>query len=155
MTYSNSLFFELKRNWTGLLIEMDPARYQNIVSRKRNAYSINCCLSLQKGSQMLMIRRPRNVVQCFSLYSLLVALGQKDINYFSLDVDGPELDILQTIPFDKVKIDIITVEYHASPETEEASLQKLQKLRDFFNNLGNYKEVGFVGDLDVVFQRQN
>ena len=83
-----------------------------------------------------------------------MALGQNDINFFSLDVDGHELDILKTIPFDKVKIDILTVEFRAWPEPQAASWQKLENLREFFNNLGNYKEIQVINGQDVVFQKQ-
>ena len=37
---------------------------------------------------------------------------QDHIDYFSLDVEGLELDVLQTIPFDKVDISVFTVEYN-------------------------------------------
>ena len=40
--------------------------------------------------------------QCFPLYSLLLALGNPTVDYLSLDVEGTELGILRTIPWDKV-----------------------------------------------------
>ena len=40
--------------------------------------------------------------QCFPLYSLLLAVGNPRVDYFSLDVEGSELDILRTIPWKKV-----------------------------------------------------
>jgi hypothetical protein len=40
--------------------------------------------------------------QCFPLYSLLLALGNPTVDYLSLDVEGTELGILKTIPWDKV-----------------------------------------------------
>ena len=43
---SNSLFFELKRNFTGLLIEPDVFSYQKLLEVNRKAYSINACYSL-------------------------------------------------------------------------------------------------------------
>ncbi len=139
------------------------------MSAKRNAYTANCCLSLNKSSQIVQFVASNHskigdvswdkaargrLSQCFSLYSLLVALDQKDINFFSLDVDGHELDILKTIPFDKVKIDVFTVEYAAWPDPESVHLQKLKGLREFFASLGNYKEVNVI-EGDVLFQRQN
>jgi hypothetical protein len=36
----------------------------------------------------------RNIrVQCFPLYSVLKAIGNTDIDYFSLDIEGPELQV--------------------------------------------------------------
>ena len=32
---SNTLFFELKRNWTGLLVEPNPVLYGRLVNKRR------------------------------------------------------------------------------------------------------------------------
>ncbi|CAG2059759.1 unnamed protein product [Timema podura] len=45
-------------------------------------------------------------VQCFPFYTYLLALNRTLIDYFSLDVEGNELDVLETIPFDKVDIQV-------------------------------------------------
>lgn len=50
-------------------------------------------------------------VQCFPLYSILLALNQLTVDFFSLDVEGDELNVLKTIPLDKVNIKMMTVEY--------------------------------------------
>ncbi len=50
-------------------------------------------------------------IPCFPLESILLALGKTHVDYFSLDVEGAELSILQTIPFDKIGIDTLSVEY--------------------------------------------
>ena len=50
-------------------------------------------------------------VQCFPVYSLLLALNRTTVDYFSLDVEGSELQVLKTIPFDKVDIKVLTVEF--------------------------------------------
>ena len=54
--------------------------------------------------------RSTYTVQAFPLYSLLLATGIKHVDFFSLDVEGAELDILNTIPWDKVDIDLVMVE---------------------------------------------
>lgn len=43
-------------------------------------------------------------VQCWPVYSLLLALGNPVVDFFSLDVEGSEFNVLRTIPFDKVDI---------------------------------------------------
>ncbi len=45
-------------------------------------------------------------VQCFPFYTLVAALNVTTIDYFSLDVEGSELDVLHTIPFDSVFIKV-------------------------------------------------
>ncbi len=42
---SNSLYLETKLNWTGVLIEMDPYFYTQLIGKNRKAYSINACFS--------------------------------------------------------------------------------------------------------------
>ncbi len=49
-------------------------------------------------------------VQCFPLYSILLALNRTVVDYLSLDVEGAELAVLKTIPFDKVNIRVLSVE---------------------------------------------
>ena len=40
-------------------------------------------------------------IQCFPLYSLLLALNQTRVDFLSLDIEGYELSVLKTIPFEK------------------------------------------------------
>lgn len=46
-------------------------------------------------------------VQCFPLYSILLAVNRTKIDFFSLDVEGSELGVLSTIPWHKVDIEVI------------------------------------------------
>ena len=48
---------------------------------------------------------------CIPVYSILETINMLHIIFFSLDLEGAELEILKTIPFDKVKIDLFLVEY--------------------------------------------
>ena len=52
-----------------------------------------------------------DAVPCFPLESMLLALNRTHVDYFSLDVEGYELEILKTIPFDRVDITSLSVEY--------------------------------------------
>ena len=45
---SNTLYLERQRGWTGLLIEMDPYFYTQLLGKNRNVWSINACLSPYK-----------------------------------------------------------------------------------------------------------
>jgi len=47
-------------------------------------------------------------VECFSLYSLLLAVNQTVVDYLSLDMEGVELKVLEYIPFDKLTIKVST-----------------------------------------------
>ena len=49
-------------------------------------------------------------IQCFPLYTVLLALGNPTVNYFSLDIEGAEFKVLSTLPFDKVDVKVWTIE---------------------------------------------
>jgi len=44
---SNTLYLERERGWTGLLVEMDPYFYTQLIGKSRHSWSINACLSPQ------------------------------------------------------------------------------------------------------------
>ena len=45
-------------------------------------------------------------IQCFPLYSLMLAIRRTVIHFFSLDMEGAEYKILKTIPWNKVDIKV-------------------------------------------------
>jgi hypothetical protein len=138
---SNTLFFELERDWTGLLVEMDPYFYTQLLGKNRKAWSINACLSPEPyvtqlpfmessfGTGRLSDNRNRGkLIPCFPLDALLAALNQTTVDYFSLDVEGYELPILRTIPFDKLDIKVLSVEYiHGKGSKEDYAKFMAQK----------------------------
>jgi len=50
-------------------------------------------------------------VECFPAFSILAALNVTTVDYFSLDVEGAELKVLQSIPFDRVNIKVFSCEH--------------------------------------------
>ena len=69
-------------------------------------------------------------VQCFPLYSILLAIGRTQIDFFSLDVEGAEYKILSTIPWNKVDMTVLCVEWMHTPEGEPA-MTKLMESNKF------------------------
>ena len=43
---------------------------------------------------------------CLPFISIVLAIGNPVIDYFSLDIEGVELDVLKTIPWEKVHIKV-------------------------------------------------
>ena len=41
---------------------------------------------------------------CFPLFDIIKAIGNPIVDYFSLDIEGVELDVLKTIPWKFVNI---------------------------------------------------
>ena len=137
---SNSLFFELKRNYTGLLVEPNVFNYKKLLEVNRRAFSVNACYSTSglpmlvdfvnakalgaikeiDQKMKLMGSLPKQVQQdnlqgeskalCLSFYSILLSVGNPVVDYLSLDIEGAELPVLKTIPWDKVDIKVLSIE---------------------------------------------
>lgn len=48
-------------------------------------------------------------LQCIPLTTILLALGVKHVDYFSLDIEGRELDVLKTIDFETYDITVMII----------------------------------------------
>ncbi|MEO8637381.1 MAG: FkbM family methyltransferase [Candidatus Taylorbacteria bacterium] len=137
ITHSNTLFFEKERSWNGICVEPRKEAF-GLLRRNRRCYCENVCISDVHGEKAFLsidghssqlsglldkfdrrhieriekesTQRNTVVVPCILLEDLLNKYGIKNIDYFSLDVEGGELGILKSIDFNKVKIGCISVE---------------------------------------------
>ncbi|XP_013421411.1 protein Star-like, partial [Lingula anatina] len=126
---SNSLFFEKSRNWTGILIEPDPLNFEQLLMKNRKTIMIQTCLtgkpmwldftlsSSPDSGAINPIDNRINVtgksrILCLPIQTLLSTIGRKHVDFFSLDIEGTELEILQAFPWDKITVDMWTVEVH-------------------------------------------
>lgn len=128
---SETEWLEKNLQWKGLLIQPDPRDFFKLRRHNRTrSQAIHACLSptsypkevtfhqeerdgvkinslhtnLIEDSDLFNTR-----VKCFPLYSLLLAINMTNVDFFSLEANGTELQVLETIPFDKVHIEIIDV----------------------------------------------
>ncbi|XP_046569290.1 uncharacterized protein LOC124277609 [Haliotis rubra] len=128
-TKSVTLMFEKLRQWRGLLVEPNRDQYFKIVKKNRNAHSINACVRTdiqnygrpEKSEERygFFEGRQRNdvkAVPCFWLTTLLLATGQKTVDLLSIDLNGKEMPLLQTIDFDRINIKSISLEIPISYE---------------------------------------
>ena len=72
-------------------------------SDQRNTGAIRKILTDPKSERPLA---NINDVLCIPLYTMLKALNRTKVDYFSLDVEGFELEVLKTIPFDLIDIKV-------------------------------------------------
>ena len=89
--------------------------------------------------------------QCFPLYSMLLAMNRTTVDYFSLDVEGNELDVLKTIPFDKVDIKVMSVEILHGPGKAALKEFLISKGYKEIEYLPNEKKVAW----DIMVQKKN
>ena len=111
------------------------------------------------GGKLLMeqhsVKVPVRQVYCFSLFSMLLALNQTHIDYFSLDVEGLELEILKTIPFDKIDISVLTVEYIHGEGGQEAYIDFMESKGYYKHSvLTKFKPEIYFGCHDIVFVKK-
>jgi hypothetical protein len=65
----------------------------------------------------------------------------------NLDVEGPEVDILSTINWNKTTIDIMSVEMHNDDK-------KIKAMRQLMTDVGLYREAKMEA-LDIVYERSD
>ena len=87
-------------------------------------------------------------VQCFPFFSVMSALGNPRVDYFSLDVEGSELAILKTIPFDQVRIGVMTIEVNHYPKAGQRAIKRLMADNGFALVKDMYGQ-------DLVFKNKN
>ncbi|XP_013388510.1 uncharacterized protein LOC106157424 [Lingula anatina] len=174
--FSNSLFFERFRNWSGVLVEANPLSFHTLSKKHRKAFTINSCLSLSPHpdrveftmasslggitqeaynipSSEVSLISGRSLVQCFSIHSILGALCVNHVDYFSLDVEGAEVEILRTFPWKDITVDIWSIEYAVHGGGKDTP-KRLLAIRDIFQKTGAYEEIGLEKRQDVLFARK-
>lgn len=134
-SFSNTLFFERERNWTGIIIEPIPRYFAQILEKNRHAFALNMCIArstpvvvrfqvdhvlsgrLKSMSKYFVDRLQEDslikkfaYVPCYSINTILRALGVNKVEYFSLDVEGGEPDVIESIDFDNASFDVFTIE---------------------------------------------
>ena len=149
---SNTIMFELKRNYTGVLIE-PSSNYTTLRLRNRKVKSLNVCLSRKSIPEEVTFldygevggiegevrgwtsevvnsaNTTRIKVVCLPIHTILSALGNPKVDYFSLDVEGVELDVLKSVPWEKVDIDVFSIEVYGNgrdkmPQKVKEQMQK-------------------------------
>jgi len=163
-TWSNTLALQKDAGWKGVLIEGEPSSFKRLQASRPDQVLVNAAVCRQRsivhytatggaGSSGIWEfmsdefrkkwhpagKRVLHAVPCFPLTEILTEVGIKHFNLFSLDVEGAELEILQTLDFHAFTFDLIVVEAGAhSPE-------KNRKVHALLDTLGLFDFQGFDG----------
>jgi hypothetical protein len=109
--------------------------------RKRIAKDI---LTYGKSGDKRWVRSGTELkVKCTKFGDLMSKLERKHIDYFSLDVEGAEMIILESIPFDKISISVFTIEIG----------QNAANIRSFMSSKGYIEKKILHGDLIFVSEK--
>lgn len=129
LNQSNTMLFEESYGWTGLLIEPSPGLFPQLCRNRLNSKCFQCALGSFEEDGMYVagdfdgclmssvdgerLKRPgEQVVLMRSLQSILDEVHLSSINFFSLDTEGYELNILKGIDFNKTQFDYLLIEVY-------------------------------------------
>jgi FkbM family methyltransferase len=151
VTYSNTKFFEDHMAWTGILIEPVPSQYTQLVRNRPSAITYNCIVSTNPEPMEIYVNGAVSSVKEFTtpdfymgwhkpvqattvtiptrrLDSILHELHITHIDFWSLDVEGAEYDVLQTMDW-SIPVGVICMET-CGGDAEYMNEQCRQLLRD-------------------------
>ncbi len=160
LSHSNTWFYEKNLGWKGICIEPSPTTYQELV-KKRSSICINGAITPEEGKVIFRDMKgdasklsgieseydPRQIkkwrlnkrehelveVDGYRLNDILEKHTLYYIDFLSLDTEGGELEILNSIDFDRFYIHTMTVENNYDSKEFREFLESKG-----FNYLRNY-----------------
>ena len=119
---SNTYFFDVCLGWTGLCIEPDKTYHANI-KIDRSCTLIEECISdsnktismtnAKNGAFMKVGSSPRAdqlAMNCDSLKNMMDRVNMQRVDFWSLDVEGHEMTVLQSVDFSITSVSVMLVE---------------------------------------------
>ena len=172
-TGSNMYLFEKKFQWNGLCFEPNSELFAKVIRERTRCQNVNgiLCSHAKKKVQYIEFQEPfhqengildlmddykqkqvsrypvkrRKDLQCYNLHNAsMTYLKTNHVDVLSLDVEGSELNVLKSINFEMLKIDVLFVE--ASHEKHVIS---------FLTQVAPYVHVAKVGDDNIFFRRDS
>jgi len=142
-------------DWSGYIVEPDPRKYfalrkSNV--RRKGIEIIHACLSPTGHPQEVTLQQEVGInlikgdygletdgsegfysrVKCFPLYTLLLAVNNTNLDVLSIGNQGQELAVLQTIPFKKVNIKLLSIHLgQYFEDNEEKKTKYMQEITQF------------------------
>ncbi|MCB1108184.1 MAG: FkbM family methyltransferase [Chlamydiia bacterium] len=173
--YSNTYFFEKKLGWHGICIEPSPQRFSRLQCNRQcicipgaitnNEEKTMKFIDVGAGWVSGLVEKydPQHFikhhiadrikrgdakifdVQCFKLNDLLNQYGIHKVDFLSIDTEGGELEILQSIDFDTNTIDVICVEnIYRDPQFERFMKSKGYQYITRLKRDQIYKRIGMI-----------
>ena len=122
---SNTKALEDMLNYSGVLIEHRLSHYNKLVENRPRCKNYNCKISTKDGDKDETVNVP-----CKKLSDILHHENIKYIDFWSLDVEGDELEVLKTMDWD-IPVYIICIEVTVWGEKDKEIVEECRKiLRD-------------------------
>jgi len=129
MEGSQTLFYERCLGWSGLCIEPNSFWYPEL-EQGRNCKLVKSCIAANHEESFKIVdtrgRAPMRQraglthlesggdLKCYSLEQILdiYADGRREVNFWSLDVEGFEIKVIKAVNFDKIDVGVMLIEDH-------------------------------------------
>ena len=153
---SNTMFFDRCLGWKGLLIEAQAQSYQQVIEHRPHAikmsfsptchdeggtakvYDYPLSNNGMEGLAKSYTGKETVDIPCGPLTPVLQdVFGDDGIAFFSLDVEGAELLVLETIDFEVVNIEVLMIEIQNS-YCPEADCPNVHAIRQHMAETGKY-----------------
>lgn len=152
-TFSNTLLLELMYGWNGLCIEPNPRAYYEL-RRNRSAICYNVAVDFISGYKDFYVDPNQPMLSKFgvgeitptmTLQSLLdESLAPKFIHYLSLDTEGSELAILQSVNLKDYCFGVIHVESNYEEDKKRA-------INDYLKYYGYLYKKDIAFDMEFIY----
>jgi hypothetical protein len=124
-------YLEVKRNWTGLVIE-PTSGFNHSILNNHHVYSINACLHTNKPyihkQKIFSLHETKTnymLVPCIPLLSILQAIHINTVDYLSIESDRNLWEIISSLPFNQIVFKIIRIKANLNQEAKILVQDKL------------------------------
>lgn len=139
ISLSNTYLLEKEYNWNGLCVELNKELFK-ILNKKRTCFKSDLVITNYNGKCdfnendfLGHINNNNGNYNCTTIEKLLKDNScLKIIDYFSLDVEGHEYEILNTFLYDEYEFKVLTVEHNKYVHGEELK----NKIYNLLNSKG-------------------
>jgi len=168
---NNTLLLEKEYNWDGICIEPNNAYYADLI-KNRSCICLNTVVDSVEGTVLFNNHQSWSSItdtptdsteykQATTINKILEDTNAPtNIDYLSIDCEGNELKILQTLDFKKYNISVITVEHNAKfygPDYKNQIKAFLEE-QDFVyvkTNKSNPVNVNWVDNVEDFYVNKN
>jgi hypothetical protein len=151
--FSVSNFFVRAQGWRAIHVEGSPSSFAELTANRPESLNIHSALCSRREPLHYALRNGKGgaasgfwefmsdnikraywgggkeaelvLVPCRPLGPMLAMLGITHVDLWVLDVEGAELEVLQTVDFAKVSIDVITVEQDGGNKAKDEAVRAL------------------------------
>jgi hypothetical protein len=152
---SNTRFFDECLGWDGLLIEGNPTMYERLVKNRPNSHRLSYAPSCVHAGETVefyaasftnagltdhvtVIKNNKKIqVPCGPLGPILEKMfPEGHITFFSLDVEGAEKLVLDTIDFNKIRVDVFMIEVENGLCKRDEECEVRNQVRELMKTAG-------------------